>query len=63
MPTPAASSPPPRAADRFPRGSSDLQPPAEAPVSVPLRTGDTVRLEMRDAAGHSIFGAIEQTVA
>ena len=27
-----------------------------------LRWGDTVRIEMRDAAGHSIFGAIEQTV-
>lgn len=27
-----------------------------------LAHGDTVRLEMRDDAGHSIFGAIEQTV-
>ncbi|ALA18401.1 MULTISPECIES: fumarylacetoacetate hydrolase family protein [unclassified Chelatococcus] len=27
-----------------------------------LRFGDTVRIEMRDAAGHSIFGAIEQEV-
>ncbi len=27
-----------------------------------LRYGDTVRIEMRDAAGHSIFGAIEQQV-
>ena len=27
-----------------------------------LRYGDTVRIEMRDAAGHSIFGAIEQEV-
>ena len=27
-----------------------------------LRFGDTVRIEMKDAAGHSIFGAIEQTV-
>jgi fumarylacetoacetate (FAA) hydrolase len=27
-----------------------------------LAEGDTVRLEMRDAAHHSIFGAIEQTV-
>ncbi|MBA5778755.1 fumarylacetoacetate hydrolase family protein [Stappia sp. F7233] len=27
-----------------------------------LRFGDTVRIEMRDKAGHSIFGAIEQTV-
>ena len=28
-----------------------------------MRAGDTVRVEMRDAEGHSIFGAIEQTVA
>ncbi len=27
-----------------------------------MKTGDTVRVEMRDAEGHSIFGAIEQTV-
>ena len=27
-----------------------------------LRYGDTVRIELRDAAGHSIFGAIEQAV-
>lgn len=27
-----------------------------------LRYGDTVRIEMRDGAGHSIFGAIEQDV-
>lgn len=27
-----------------------------------LRFGDTVRIEMKDAQGHSIFGAIEQTV-
>ena len=27
-----------------------------------LRYGDTIRIEMRDAAGHSIFGAIEQEV-
>ncbi|MBS3647236.1 fumarylacetoacetate hydrolase family protein [Pseudaminobacter sp. 19-2017] len=27
-----------------------------------LRFGDTVRIEMKDLAGHSIFGAIEQTV-
>ena len=27
-----------------------------------LRFGDTVRIEMRDRNGHSIFGAIEQTV-
>ncbi|MFM5924967.1 MAG: fumarylacetoacetate hydrolase family protein [Novosphingobium sp.] len=27
-----------------------------------LRHGDTVRIEMRDRAGHSIFGAIEQSV-
>jgi fumarylacetoacetate (FAA) hydrolase len=28
-----------------------------------LAIGDTVRIEMRDAAGHSIFGAIEQSVS
>ena len=27
-----------------------------------LRFGDTVRIEMKDAAGHSIFGAIEQEI-
>ena len=27
-----------------------------------MRFGDTVRIEMKDADGHSIFGAIEQTV-
>jgi fumarylacetoacetate (FAA) hydrolase len=27
-----------------------------------MRFGDTVRIEMRDKTGHSIFGAIEQTV-
>ncbi len=27
-----------------------------------LRFGDTVRIEMKDSGGHSIFGAIEQTV-
>ena len=28
-----------------------------------LQYGDVVRIEMKDKAGHSIFGAIEQTVA
>jgi fumarylacetoacetate (FAA) hydrolase len=32
---------------------------AETPF---MRFGDTVRIEMKDAKGHSIFGAIEQTV-
>ena len=32
---------------------------AETPF---LKHGDTVRIEMRDAANHSIFGAIEQHV-
>ena len=27
-----------------------------------LKFGDTVRIEMLDTEGHSIFGAIEQTV-
>jgi fumarylacetoacetate (FAA) hydrolase len=33
-----------------------------APVTPFLRFGDVVRVEMKDAKGHSIFGAIEQTV-
>ncbi len=33
-----------------------------APVTPYLRFGDTVRIEMGDRQGHSIFGAIEQTV-
>ena len=33
-----------------------------APATPFLRHGDTVRIEMRDAHGHSLFGAIEQTV-
>jgi fumarylacetoacetate (FAA) hydrolase len=28
-----------------------------------MRFGDTIRIEMKDAAGGSIFGAIEQKVA
>lgn len=31
-------------------------------VNTPLQAGDVVRIEMNDKAGHSIFGAIEQTV-
>jgi fumarylacetoacetate (FAA) hydrolase len=34
-----------------------------APKTAYLKFGDTVRIEMRDAAGASIFGSIEQTVA
>jgi fumarylacetoacetate (FAA) hydrolase len=34
-----------------------------APVTPFLKAGDTVRIEMRDAARHSIFGAIQQVVA
>jgi len=33
-----------------------------APKTPFLRHGDKVRIEMKDRAGHSIFGAIEQTV-
>ena len=33
-----------------------------APKTPFLRFGDTVRIEMKDRGGHSIFGAIEQTV-
>jgi len=32
------------------------------PVTPFMRFGDTVRIEMKDASGHSVFGAIEQTV-
>jgi fumarylacetoacetate (FAA) hydrolase len=32
------------------------------PVTPFMRFGDIVRIEMKDASGHSIFGAIEQTV-
>lgn len=32
------------------------------PVTPFLRFGDSVRIEMKDSSGHSIFGAIEQTV-
>jgi fumarylacetoacetate (FAA) hydrolase len=35
--------------------------PGKRPPRVP-RAGDTLRLEMLDAAGRSIFGAIEQTI-
>lgn len=38
----------------------EIMPSRQAPV--PLRFGDTIRVEMKDAAGHSIFGAIEQAV-
>ena len=34
-----------------------------APTTPFLKAGDTVRIEMRDAKRHSIFGAIEQEVA
>jgi fumarylacetoacetate (FAA) hydrolase len=27
-----------------------------------MKFGDQIRIEMKDAGGHSIFGAIEQTV-
>jgi fumarylacetoacetate (FAA) hydrolase len=33
------------------------------PTTPFMQVGDTVRIEMKDAHGHSIFGAIEQTVA
>lgn len=33
-----------------------------APKTPFLRFGDSVRIEMKDAAGHSIFGAIEQEI-
>ena len=33
-----------------------------APKTPFLRFGDSVRIEMQDAAGRSIFGAIEQSV-
>ena len=33
------------------------------PITPFMKFGDTVRIEMRDAKGRSIFGAIEQKVA
>lgn len=36
---------------------------AGAPSTPFMKYGDTVRIEMKDAKGHSIFGAIEQVVA
>jgi fumarylacetoacetate (FAA) hydrolase len=36
---------------------------AGTPTTPYLRFGDRVRIEMRDDGGHSIFGAIEQTVS
>jgi fumarylacetoacetate (FAA) hydrolase len=33
-----------------------------APKTAFMKAGDTVRIEMTDTAGHSIFGAIEQSV-
>ncbi len=36
---------------------------AGKPLTPFLRHGDVVRIEMKDKRGHSIFGAIEQTVA
>ncbi|MFN7633986.1 MAG: fumarylacetoacetate hydrolase family protein, partial [Acetobacteraceae bacterium] len=32
------------------------------PATPFLRPGDTIRIEMKDAGGRSIFGAIDQTV-
>lgn len=32
------------------------------PETAFMKVGDTVRIEMKDADGESIFGAIEQTV-
>ena len=33
-----------------------------APKTPFMKFGDIVRIEMKDKSGHSIFGAIEQTV-
>ena len=33
-----------------------------APKTPFMGDGDVVRIDMKDASGHSIFGAIEQTV-
>ena len=48
-------------------GSGALRDPAEGqgapPASGALRFGDTLRIDMNDADGRSVFGAIEQTVA
>ena len=62
----------PRQADR-PRAASAIpawprcapsRPSLDGAAKTPfLKAGDTVRIEMRDAKRHSIFGAIEQEVA
>ena len=46
--------------DRVRTVETILRGAAETPF---LKHGDTVRIEMLDARHHSIFGAIEQTVA
>lgn len=35
---------------------------AGKPATPFMRFGDSIRIEMMDETGHSIFGAIEQTV-
>ena len=52
MPAPAAS----------PSGACWRQIESGAPTTPFLKFGDRVRIEMRDAGGHSIFGAIDQHV-
>jgi fumarylacetoacetate (FAA) hydrolase len=36
---------------------------AGKPATAFMQDGDTVRMEMHDASGQSVFGSIEQTVA
>lgn len=36
--------------------------PDERSGKLPLRPGDTIRIEVKDSSGHSVFGAIEQAV-
>lgn len=51
-----------QAAERQLQAGTILSWPVAMPQEQALRFGDTVRIEMKDAAGHSIFGAIEQEI-
>lgn len=65
--TTSRSDPAALAAEAGPAGAADsrirLGPATDAVVRVPLSPGDSVRLEIRDGGGHSIFGAIERRVS
>ncbi len=52
-----------RAGDRAIAAGDLVGAPLGAMVASGLKAGDVVRIEMRDARRHSVFGAIEQAVA